>query len=86
MKTADVQIQNGVGIHARPASLIVGEANKFKSAIGIQYGSKQINVKSMMGLLASGIKSGAGFTISCEGEDEAEALEAMVAVIEAIKE
>ncbi|WP_416147978.1 phosphocarrier protein HPr [Salipaludibacillus sp. HK11] len=61
------------GIHARPATILVSEASKFKSEILINYQAKQANVKSIMSLMSLGIPQGAEVTISFEGVDEEEA-------------
>lgn len=86
MITIETKIQNGVGIHARPASQIVGEANKYKSSIIIEFDEKKINAKSMMSLLASGIKSDVNLILSCDGEDETEASNALISILKSIKE
>ena len=40
MAEKNVQIKNPTGLHARPASLLVAEANKFKSKVELRYGDK----------------------------------------------
>lgn len=63
------------GIHARPATLLVQEASKYKSDIQLEYNNKQVNVKSIMGVMSLGIGLNAQFTITAEGDDQAEAIE-----------
>jgi phosphotransferase system HPr (HPr) family protein len=70
-------IKNKVGLHARPASLFVREAAKFKSAITVFCGEKQANAKSILNVLALGANQGALVTIRAEGEDAEAALQAL---------
>lgn len=86
MAKVELKIQNGVGIHARPASQIVNAATKFQSSITIEYKEKKINAKSMMSVLASGIKQDEPFVLLCEGVDEQIALQTLEALIGNIKE
>jgi len=46
-----ITITNDTGLHARPASVFVGTAAKFKSELMLQKGEKQVNAKSIMGVL-----------------------------------
>lgn len=63
------------GIHARPATLLVQEASKYSSDIQLEYNDKQVNVKSIMGVMSLGIGLDAEFTITADGNDEAEAMQ-----------
>ncbi len=63
------------GIHARPATRLVNLAMSFESEIDLSAMGKTINLKSIMGLMSLGVYKGERVTISCEGRDEAEALE-----------
>lgn len=74
-------ITDPVGLHARPATLLVNEASKFAADSKILVGDKEANLKSIMGVMSLGIATGAAFEISTEGSDEAEALEAIAGVI-----
>jgi phosphocarrier protein HPr len=62
------------GIHARPATLLVSNASKFKSEIKLTYKGKEVNLKSIMGVMSMGIPKGAEVKISAEGADEETAL------------
>ncbi|WKX02517.1 HPr family phosphocarrier protein [Candidatus Mycoplasma mahonii] len=70
-------IKDPVGLHARPASVIVAAASKFVSNITIESEGKTGNLKSIMNVMALGIKQGASITITANGDDEAEALAAI---------
>ena len=77
-----VIINNEIGIHARPASLLVKEASKYRAdSIIIKSGNKY-NCKSIMNILSMGAKKGDEIVITCEGPDEEKALEALVYLIE----
>lgn len=65
------------GIHARPATILVQTATKFESDIELEYNSKKVNLKSIMGVMSLGVGRGAEITIYADGKDEAEALEAI---------
>jgi len=73
-----ITITNDTGLHARPASVFVSTAAKFKSELMLQKGDKQINAKSIMGVLSLGITKGTEIIISAQGADEEEALRALV--------
>ena len=78
MVTQKVQIINPTGLHLRPA-----EAMKYTSSITFHYGaSGTANAKSVLSVLGACIKSGDEIEIVCEGEDEEEALKALVALVE----
>lgn len=73
-----VEITNETGLHARPASKFVQKAGTFKSDITIIYGKKEVNAKSIMGVLSLGVSQGNEITIKCEGEDAETAVEELV--------
>ncbi len=63
------------GIHARPASVLVSTANKFESDIFLVYKGKDVNLKSILGIMSLGIGSGEEFSVRAEGADAEKALE-----------
>ncbi|MGL4342978.1 MAG: HPr family phosphocarrier protein [Metamycoplasmataceae bacterium] len=73
------KIIDPVGLHARPASITVQVASKFVSDIKIKSGSKEGNLKSIMNIMALGIKSGDEFTVEANGTDAEEAIKAIQA-------
>jgi phosphocarrier protein len=77
MPEITLTINNKVGLHARPASLFVKEAAKFKSNINVAYGERNVNAKSILNVLTLGINQGAVIKVEAVGEDAAEALEAI---------
>ena len=77
-------IINKTGLHARPASEFVQEANKFKSNITIcrtQDRTERENVKSIMNLLMLGLHQGDEVEIAAEGADAKEAVDGLIALI-----
>ncbi len=54
---------------------LVQVSSKFKSHIDLKVGNKVANSKSIMGVISLSINSGDEITISCDGQDENEALE-----------
>lgn len=77
-------IMNKTGLHARPASDFVAAATKFKSKITIKRidSDKEANVKSIIFVLSLGLTRGTQVEVAASGEDEAEAVETLVALIE----
>ena len=68
------KVTSDSGIHARPATLLVNTASKFGSDINLEYNGKNVNLKSIMGVMSLGVGQGADVVITAEGADEAEAL------------
>lgn len=64
-------------IHARPATLLVQEASKFKSNIELEYNGKSVNLKSIMGIMGLGLSKNAEVVIKVDGSDEKEAIQAL---------
>jgi len=77
MKTFTYVIQDEVGMHARPAGLLVKEAKKYASKITIVYGDKSAEATKLMALMAMGIKNGEEITVQVEGDDEETAAKAL---------
>lgn len=86
MKMDKVILKNEVGLHARPAALLIKEASKFKCDINIIKNHKCFNAKSMMAILAMGACKDDELTISAEGEDEFEAVKSIKNLIANLKE
>lgn len=82
MVSQKVTIKNPTGLHLRPAGILCKEAMQFKSVITFKYRQNTANAKSVLSVLGACIKSGDEIELICEGEDENEALAAMVAAIE----
>ena len=70
MKEFKYTITDPVGIHARPAGILVKEAKKYTSTIMIVKGEKSSKATSLTKLMSLGIKQGDEVTVTIEGEDE----------------
>ena len=75
-------VKDELGIHARPAGVIVGEAKKYKSVITIESNDKNADAKKIFALMSLGVKYGDNITVTCEGEDAEAAYNGIKAIIE----
>lgn len=84
MYTRKVTVINKSGLHARPATEFVGTASKFKSKITIKKKGQtnEGNAKSIVILLTMAICKGCEIELSAEGEDEKQAVDTLVGLIE----
>ena len=81
MTSQAVQVLNKIGLHARPASLLVTTADKYQSKITIINGERSATAKSMINLLALRVKMNDTITIQADGSDESEAVAALTVLI-----
>ena len=79
MKHFCYSIKNELGIHARPAGLLVKVAEPFCSAVCVMKGDKPADAKRLFELMSLTVKCGDNVTVTCEGEDEDAAAEALEA-------
>ena len=82
MLSQAIKIMNPTGLHLRPAGNLCKEAMKYKSKITFEYRGNTANAKRVLSVLGACIKSGDEITLICEGEDEREALQSLIAYIE----
>lgn len=82
MYAKDVQVQNQVGLHARPATFFIQKANEFKASIWIEREERRVNAKSLLGVLSLGIIGGMNMTIIADGTDEEEAVHALINLVD----
>ncbi|ARV74527.1 fused PTS fructose transporter subunit IIA/HPr protein [Vibrio campbellii] len=78
--TAIFKIKNAHGLHARPGAMLVAEAKKFESNIrvaNLDGSGKTVNAKSLMKVIALGVKHGHQLQFSAEGPDAAQALDSI---------
>lgn len=83
MKEFNYVIKDELGIHARPAGLLVKEAAKFQSDIKIKKGEKAADAKRIFGVMGLGVKTAEEVTVTADGADEAEAIAALEAFFNA---
>lgn len=81
MLETDVVVKLENGLQARAASHFVQEANSFQADIFIRKENKQINAKSIMGLMSLAITNGETFHLIIDGDDEAEAMEHLLSLL-----
>jgi phosphocarrier protein len=79
----DVEIKNKLGLHARAAAKLVHTAARFKSSIKIRKGDEEVDGKSILGILLLAAGRGSVITVRAEGEDEADAVDAIEKLIDA---
>ena len=78
--TKELLVQNKMGIHARPAAMIVRVTNKFKSEVYVEKDEEQVNGKSIMGLMMLAAAKGSTVKFVATGADA----EQMLADLEAL--
>ena len=82
MITRKITMQNGVGLHAGPASLFIKKANSYKCSIWVEKDDCRVNAKSLLGVLSLGICKGTAITLIADGNDESSAIEGLCELIE----
>ncbi len=81
MKQVKVTVIDPVGLHARPATVAVNAASKFKCEVKVAYNGRSVNMKSIMGVMSLGIPTNSEIEISCDGEDEDDAVKTIEEVL-----
>ena len=82
MTSRSVKVVNQLGMHARAAAKFVHLAARFESRIRVSRDGREMDGKSVMGLLLLAAARGSTMTISAEGADELAAVAALVALVE----
>jgi len=82
MISRDLEIINRLGLHARAAAKLVKLSAGFASDIDIEKDGQRVNSKSIMGVMMLAASCGATVRVTVEGEDEEQALAAIVDLIE----
>ena len=85
MKKANIVIENETGLHARPATALVNAAMAYECDITLSALRRTVDFKSIMGVMSLGIPTQSEISISAEGEDADQAIEAIVEVLQAQK-
>ncbi len=83
MKSFEYTITDPVGIHARPAGVLVKEIKKYTSTVTVAKGDKAVNALKLMALMGMGIKQGDTVKVTVEGADEEAAATAIEAFFKA---
>jgi phosphocarrier protein HPr len=79
--TRTVTVVNRLGLHARAAAKFVHLATRFEARVRVSRDAREMDGKSIMGILLLAAARGSAVTISAEGADEREAVEALSALI-----
>lgn len=77
-----ITIPNKLGLHARAAAKLVATASRFESTLQISRKGKQVDAKSIMPVMMLAASQGVEVELIADGKDEAEAIEALVALID----
>ncbi len=80
MTTRDVTIGIKQGAETSPVAKCVQVASQFESRIYVEFETKKVNAKSIMGMMALGIVPGQTVKISADGEDETQAIDSITKV------
>lgn len=82
MKKFKYVIKDELGIHARPAGMLVKMAKQYESAVEIRKGEKNVRASQLLMLMSLGVKQGEEVTVSIEGADEDQAYKELNAFFE----
>jgi phosphocarrier protein HPr len=78
----DVDVVNGLGMHARAAAKFVHLATRFRARVRVSRQGREMDGKSIMGLLLLAAAQGVTLNISADGEDELAAVDALVGLVQ----
>lgn len=81
MQSVTVEIINKLGLHARAAAKLVKTASTFASDISLERNGQTVSAKSIMGVMMLAASKGTEVTVTADGEDEVEALDGVVDLI-----
>ncbi|MBQ4259432.1 MAG: HPr family phosphocarrier protein [Lachnospiraceae bacterium] len=82
MTKQKVVIKNPTGLHLRPAGILCKEAMKYKASVQFSFRDSVANAKSVLSVLGASVKCGDEIELICDGEDEQDALAALVLAVE----
>ena len=82
MTSRTVTVTNPLGLHARAAAKFVSVAARFQSHIRVARDARVMDGKSIMGILLLAASRGSALVISAEGQDEADAVDALSQLVE----
>jgi phosphocarrier protein HPr len=82
MQKRDIEIVNKLGLHARASAKLTQTATRFKCEVNLERNGRRVNAKSIMGVMMLAAGKGVTIQMETEGDDEADAMAALVALIE----
>ena len=81
MLSAETEIINKLGLHARASAKLTQLAGKYRCEVWMSKGSRKVNAKSIMGVMMLAAGKGSKVTVETDGPDEQEALDSILALI-----
>ena len=81
MRRKTVRVVNPLGFHARAAAKFVAEASRFEAQVSVVFKDKEMDGKSILGLLLLAAPCGASLQITALGKDEGEAIRSLAALV-----
>jgi phosphocarrier protein len=82
MLERNIEISNKLGLHARASAKLTQTAARYKSEIWLARNGRRVNGKSIMGVMMLAAPRGTTLQLEVDGPDEAEAMSALVALVE----
>lgn len=82
MREQDITVSNRLGLHARAAAKLVELVQPFRASVMLANGSREVNAKSIMGVMLLAASQGTALTVRADGTDEDAALAATVDLFE----
>ncbi len=83
MKSFSYTVKDELGIHARPAGMLVKEVKNFQSKVTLERDGKSVDASRLMAVMGMGVKKDQTVTVTVEGNDEDAACEALKAFFKA---
>ncbi len=77
-----IKVKNDLGLHTRPATVIVKMLQSYKSSVQFTYKRDVVNARSIMSILMLAVRKNSVITITVEGDDATEVLEALTLAFE----
>ena len=82
MFSKEVIVRCESGLHNRQVTYFVQKANEFRSSVWLESENRRMNAKSLLGIMSLGIVTGAVVTLSAEGPDAEDAVNALDAMLQ----
>jgi len=81
MTKQEIEIINKLGLHARASTKLTHVASRFACQIWLERNGRRVNAKSIMGVMMLAASKGSKILLETDGQDEAEAMQALTALI-----
>ena len=82
MYSKEIVVRCESGLHNKQVTYFVQKANEFKSSIWLESEDRKMNAKSLLGIMSLGVVTGAPVTLSAEGPDEEDAVNALEVLLQ----